>query len=302
MRLSNFTYLFKEGARNVLHNKLMSLASIGVLVACLLLIGGAALFSLNVNSIVRYVEQQNEVLVYLSDNLTAAQIQGMEMSLRGTDNVLETTFVSRGQALENKKNDVGEEFAGLFDGLEEDNPLLDSYVVRIEDPSVIEQTVRRLQEIDGVYKVNAATDVAKILSGLNKTVTAAGASVVLILVAVSVVIITNTIKLTVFSRRKEINIMKYVGATDTFIRLPFLVEGVLIGLLAASLAFLMLGFGYTYLLGMVESHYLDSLVLLYNNAVDFWDIAHYMFAGFAGLGVFIGVSGSGFFVRKYLRV
>jgi len=302
MRLHNFTYLLKEGARNVVSNKLMSLASIGVLMACLLLIGSATLFSLNVNSIVRYVEQQNEVVAFLEADLTREDVQVLELTLGQMDNILETTYISKDAALEQQKADIGPEFEGLLDGLEDDNPLLDRFVLRVGDPSRIENTVAALRATDGILKVNAATEVSYILAGLKQAVTVAGMTIVAILVVVSVVIITNTIKLTVFSRRKEINIMKYVGATDLFIRMPFLVEGMLIGLLAATLAFLMLGYGYTYLLGWIGENYAAQLPIVVDNAIDFWEFAPQLLAGFAGLGVFIGVVGSGVFVRKYLKV
>ena len=302
MRLHNFTYLLKEGARNVVSNKLMSLASIGVLMACLLLIGSATLFSLNVNSIVRYVEQQNEVVAFLEEDLTREDVQVLELTLGQMDNILETTYISKDAALEQQKADIGPEFEGLLDGLEDDNPLLDRFVLRVGDPSRIENTVAALRATDGILKVNAATEVSYILAGLKQAVTVAGMTIVAILVVVSVVIITNTIKLTVFSRRKEINIMKYVGATDLFIRMPFLVEGMLIGLLAATLAFLMLGYGYTYLLGWIGENYAAQLPIVVDNAIDFWEFAPQLLAGFAGLGVFIGVVGSGVFVRKYLKV
>lgn len=301
MRLHNFSYLFKEGARNVMSNKLMSFACIGVLVACLLLIGSAALFTLNVNSIVRHVEQQNEIVVFLSEDLSREEAEVMDLSLRNMDNILDITFVSGEEALENLRQKTDEEFAGLFEGLEDDT-LLDSYVLRIRDSSMIEDTVAILRGMDGVFKVNAATDVAQILLGLKRTVSYAGATVVAILAVVSVLIITNTIKITVFARRKEINIMKYVGATDTFIRLPFLVEGMLIGLLAAALAFLILGLGYTYLLQWVNENYAQMLPLIIDNAVDFRPIAPQMFGAFAAFGVFIGIVGSGVFVRRYLKV
>jgi len=302
MRLHNFTYLLKEGARNVVSNKLMSLASIGVLMACLLLIGSATLFSLNVNSIVRYVEQQNEVVAFLEEDLTREDVQVLELTLGQMDNILETTYISKDAALEQQKADIGPEFEGLLDGLEDDNPLLDRFILRVGDPSRIENTVAALRATDGILKVNAATEVSYILAGLKRAVTVAGMTIVAILVVVSVVIITNTIKLTVFSRRKEINIMKYVGATDLFIRMPFLVEGMLIGLLAATLAFLMLGYGYTYLLEWIGENYAVQLPLVIDNAIDFWEFAPQLLAGFAGLGVFIGVVGSGVFVRKYLKV
>ncbi len=303
MRLNNFAYLCKEGARNLVVNKLMTFACIGVLVACLLLIGGAAMFSLNVNSIVTYVEQQNEVTAFIDENMQKEDIEVLTLTLENMENILQITYVSKTEALDQLKQRVDQDgkYIGLFDGLEDDT-LLDTYIIRIKDLSKLEDTVARLRETDGIVQVNASTDVANILTGLKQTVNVAGAIVVLILIVVSVAIITNTIKLTVYSRRKEINIMKYVGATDGFIRLPFLVEGMLIGLIAAIFAFFILGFGYTYLLQWAGEHYGDQISIIITNAIDFWGIALYVLAAFGGLGIFIGIVGSGVFVRKHLKV
>lgn len=301
MRLHNVTYLLKEGGRNIFSNKLMSFACIGVLVACFLLIGSAVLLSLTVNNVVEYVENQNEVVAFLDDDATADDIKVIELALNSLDNIGQITFVSKEEALESEKVKAGE-YSQIFDGLEKDNPLPASYTIQIKDLSMLEDTVDDILAIDGIQKVNAQTQVASILAGLKTTVNYAGMGIVLILIAVSVVIITNTIKLTVFSRRKEINIMKYVGATDGFIRMPFLVEGMLIGLIAAVFAFLILGFSYTYLLQWAGEQYSEYIGVLLSSAVNFRDIALYIFVGFAAIGMFIGTVGSGVFVRKYLKV
>lgn len=302
MRLHNFFYLIKEGGRNIFSNKLMSFASIGVLVACFLLIGGAVLLSLTVNNMVEYVENQNEVVAFLEDDTTDEDIEIIRLALQDIDNIGQITFTSRKDALESEKARAGE-FASLYEGLEgSENPLPDSYIVQVKELVLLDDTVEQIRKIRGVEKVIAQTDVASILSGLKTSVNYAGAGVVIILVAVSIVIIVNTIKLTVFSRRREINIMKYVGATDGFIRLPFLIEGLLIGLLAAIFAFLILGAGYTYLLQWADESYSEHLGVVLSSAVNFRDIALYMFVGFAAIGMFIGTIGSGMFVRRYLKV
>ncbi|WRS27120.1 permease-like cell division protein FtsX [Oscillospiraceae bacterium MB08-C2-2] len=301
MRGHNIAYLFKEGFRNLFHNKLMSFACIGVLMACLLLIGGAAMFSINVNSIVQYVEDQNEIVAFLSDSMEQGDIDVLTLKLGKMENILQVTFISKEQALEGEKEKMGE-FASLLDGLEETNPLPDTFIIRIDDLAKLEQTVGQLRDMDGIEKVNAQTEVATILTGIKKTVTVAGISIVIILVVVSVVIITNTIKLTVFSRRKEINIMKYVGATDTFIRMPFVVEGMMIGLIAALLAFGLLWGGYWYLLKWIGENYGPYIGPVYANTVDFVSVAPYVLGGFSILGIFIGMVGSGMFIRKYLKV
>jgi cell division transport system permease protein len=215
-------------------------------------------------------------------------------------NVLSKRFVSREEGFEQDKLKLGED-AYLFDGIDA-SAYPNSYVVRVEDVALLEQTVAAVGALDGTDKVTASTEVAKVLVGLRQVVAYAGAAVVLILVVVSIVIITNTIKLTVYSRRKEINIMKYVGATDSFIRLPFLVEGMMLGIIAALLAFSILGVGYTYLLRYVGENYAEFIGIVYENAVPFETIALELLAGFGILGVLIGTAGSGVFVQKHLRV
>lgn len=301
MRLHNIGYLIKEGARNIFSNKLMSFACIGVLVACFLLIGGAVLLSLSVNNMVEYVENQNEIVAFLDDDVSATQASAIGRTLEEMDNIGEVIFVSKEEALEEEKAQA-EEYGDIFEGLEDDNPLPDKYIIQIESIDALSGTIEAVEATDGVQKVLAQTDVARILAGVKKAVNYAGTAIVLILVLVSMIIITNTIKLTVFSRRKEINIMKYVGATDSFIRMPYLVEGMLIGLLAAILAFALLGGGYTYLLSWANQHYGSQLGIVLESAVTFGEAGVMLFVGFALIGVLIGMTGSMLFVRKYLRV
>ena len=302
MRLHNVGYLIKEGAKNVARNRMMSFACIGVLVACMLLIGGAAMASLNVNAMVNFVEDQNELVVYLEEWVTPSGVAAVNAKLDEFENIAHYIFITRHQALEQIIEEAGDA-APLYKSLRgEENPLLDKYIISVGDIAYMSDTVARIREIREVYRVNYSSEVAVILVAIRRAVTYSGMVVVGILVVVSIVIITNNIKLTIYARRKEISIMKYVGATDAFIRMPFLVEGVIIGLVSAILAFLILGFGYTYLLGWISEQFGGSVGPLFERAVDFWSIARYMFGAFAGLGIFIGTIGSGAFVRKYLKV
>jgi len=300
MRLHNFAYLFKEGTKNIFSNKLMSFACIGVLVACLLLIGSAVIFTLNVNNIVGDVVAQNEFIVFLDDNMTADDIGIFDVALDSIPNIASKTFISSEDALEQEKENLGDG-AYILEGIDA-STFPNKFVLRVNDLSQFDDTVSQVSSLNGAMLVNSKNDVVEMLVGIKTAVQYSGAGIVLILVVVSIVIITNTIKLTVFSRRKEINIMKYVGATDSFIRMPFLVEGMMIGLISASIAFLLLGVGYTYFLKYLSENYGNQLSVIFENAVHFMDISLYMFAGFAALGVFIGVVGSGVFVRKHLKV
>lgn len=300
MRLHNFAYLFKQGTKSIFSNKLMSFACIGVLVACLLLIGSAVLFTLNVNSIVGMVVDRNEFLVFLKDDMSAVDLDIYDAQLNAISNIADKRFISSEDALQNEREKFGDD-AYLLDGIDA-STYPNAYELKVKDISLLEDTIKRIEGMDGTEKVNSATEVAKMLVSMRQIVAYAGAGVVLILVVVSVLIITNTIKLTVFSRRKEINIMKYVGATDSFIRMPFLVEGMMIGVIAAVAAFLILGVGYTYLLKYLDENFGSYVGLFATHAVSFGSVALQLFIGFAALGVFIGVVGSGVFVRKHLKV
>ena len=302
MRLHNFGYLVKEGVKNVVHNRMMSFACIGVLVACMLLIGGAAMLSLNVSAMVTFVEDQNELVVHLDEGVSYLEILDITTTLSQFENISSAEFVSRHESMEALIEATGGEDSIYATLRGDENPLSDMFIVSVRDVAYMSDTVARLRMVPGVERVNYAAEVAHILVALRRAVAYAGMVVVGILIVVSVVIITNNIKLTIFARRKEISIMKYVGATDFFIRMPFLVEGIIIGLIAATSAFLILGFGYTYLLAWIGDQFGDIIGPLFDRAIDFWLIAPHVFGAFAGMGVFIGIVGSGSFVKKYLKV
>lgn len=299
MRLSNLWYLIKQGVKNIFHNSMMSFSCIGVLVACMMLIGSSIFFTLTVNNIVGTVESFNEITV---DLVEGASPQIIDEELSKISNIAEITFVSKDEGL--KK--LTERLSGgesLMEGLKgNENPLPDRYVIRIEQTDKLPRTMSEIAAIKGVEEVQTSEEVSKVLSGIKKTVYYAGVGIVVILVLVSLAIITNTIKITIFSRRREINIMKYVGATDWFIRLPFLVEGVLIGLIAAVISFVFLGIGYPYLITWAQETYGAQLNIVFSNAAQFEDVALQLLGGFSAMGAAIGVLSSTLFVRKHLRV
>lgn len=240
---SSIGYLLREGARNIYANKQMSVAAIGVLVACMLLIGASIVFSFNANSFVGYVEAQNEVVVFLKDNLSDDRISEVEQQLKNTENVSAVRFISKEEGLDSwvqSMSGVAENSEELFAPLYEDNIMPDSFSVTIRDLSQLDATVQVLSDYDDVDYVRAPEQVAQTITIIKHAVNLGGAAIVLLLIGVASMIIANTIKITVFNRRKEISIMKYVGATDMFIRLPFIVEGLLLGLLSASVAFLLI--------------------------------------------------------------
>ena len=301
MKGSSFTYLIKEGARNIWVNRMMSLASIGILVSCMLLIGSAILLSINLNGMVSYVENQNEMVAFLEDSADDITVSAVKAALDKNSNVDSFSFVSREEALERYSEIVPD---SLLENLEQDKeevfPL--SFRITLKDLSLIDETTAQIESIPGIMRVNAPTNVAETVTGIKRAVYICGSGIVIILLAVTLIIIANTIKVTVFNRRKEINIMKFVGATDLFIRMPFVVEGVLLGVISACLAYLILWGGYTYLMNYVQTQAATTLSAFLKNLVPFSQVSKQLLASFAVGGVAIGVFGSMIFVRKHLKV
>ncbi|MEG1994138.1 MAG: permease-like cell division protein FtsX [Oscillospiraceae bacterium] len=302
MRGSSFGYLIKEGARSVFKNRLMSFASIGVLTCCLILIGSAFLLSLNITNIVGYAESQNEVVVFLEDDLSDNAVSKVEKKLSDYDNISDVKFVSRDEALEETKDELGEA-SELLEGIDgSENPLPDSFVIKIDNIDLLNETVSDVENMAGVIQVNAPKDVAKTLVQIRHITIAAGIAIIGILGVVSVMIIANTIKLSVFSRRKEINIMKFVGATDRFIKLPFVIEGIIIGVISSIMSFLALWGGYSYLVYWVSQNPNSLLFSAQNSLVNFKEIALFIGTTFVCSGTLIGGFGSMIFARKHLKV
>lgn len=303
MKASAFGYLFKEGARSLWANRWMSLAAIGVLTACLLLVGASTMFSLNVRNMMNYVESQNEIVVFVKENATDEEIKKVETSLRAIENVNgdNIKLVTKAEALEKRKQDFGDDAYLLDEYNDENNPLLDSFVVTLKDISLLDESVRKMQTIDGIYSVSATKEVAAAMVSLSNVVTVAGAVIVIILIVVSAVIISNTIRLTIFNRRKEIHIMKCVGATDFFIKLPFVIEGILLGLISAAISYGVLWAVYEWMYSNLSDAYNSWFSAMVSSILPFSNFGGTMALGFLAAGFCVGIFGSGIFVRKYLR-
>ncbi|MEG2524306.1 MAG: permease-like cell division protein FtsX, partial [Oscillospiraceae bacterium] len=250
MRGGSFGYLLKQGIVNTWLNRVMSLASIGILTACLIIIGGAGLLSLNVRDIFKAVEGQNEVVVFVDDDASEKEVTSLGQTLRSMENVTDVKFISKEAALIEQKQFMGDE-GYLLDGFEGDNPYPASYRITLDDIGMMKGLQTKLEKLESVDSVSAPTFLADTLSGIERTMFILGAIIIGILVIASMVVISNTIKLTVFSRRREINIMKYVGATNAFIRMPFIVEGLTIGVVSATMAFVVIALVYQSLSGML---------------------------------------------------
>ncbi len=299
--LNSFFYLVKQGFKNLWNNRLMSLASIGVLVSCMLLIGAAALLAVNVSSVVDELEDQSEAIVYLDDNTTEDDQARIRKAIIATGKISTVEFVPKGEALSEMMSAMGDEGL-LFEAYKEDNNLPDSYRVTFDDVSDLESTVAAIENIDGVLSVSAMTEVANVIIGLKKMAYVGGVVIIGLLIAVSLMIVGNTIKITVFSRRREVNIMKYVGATNGFIRLPFIVEGMSLGVISGAISYGLIYFGYDYFTKWVLSQKSEWFSMLVSGMVPFTAISHQLLIGFLGGGALIGIFGCVAFIGKHLKV
>jgi len=251
---NNIRYLFREGVRNIWSNRTMSLASIGVLVSCLLLTGAAILFSLNISTAMAVVEGNNSVKIYMNKDLPVLASLKAGEQIKKLDNIKSCQFVSKDDALKQVMGMLGEKDSSLLKNMTgKDNPLPDAFQVSFKDLSKYKDTVAQIKKTEGVSSVNDYSDIAAKLTGLHRLVTTAGFWIILLLSLVSLFIISNTIRVTMFSRRLEISIMKSVGATNWFVRVPFVVEGIIIGLLSGIIGSLILRLLYDKLTGTLTS-------------------------------------------------
>ncbi len=295
-RHGGFRYLTREGIRNVWSNRLMSTASVIVLTSCLFLIGIAAMLSANLNAALQDVQKQNVIMVYLEDDIKEGDSDIVGQEIRLLPEVEDAVFVSKEEAYQDQLKRLGED-ASLMDGLGT-NPLPDAYEVTLKDLSHYSTTIGSLEKINHVQKVRGNTELAAKVRQLRSAVQAVSIGVIVMLLLVSFFIIANTIRVTMYNRRLEISIMKAVGATDSFIRWPFLIEGGVIGLISGVLAEL-----FVWLVYEIAKHSLgDSLNILGGSLLPFSQYAGWLLLAFWVIGILAGVLGSLFSLGRYLKV
>jgi cell division transport system permease protein len=233
VRISGVNFLVKRGISNIKHNRVMSLASFCVLTVSMLLIGFTFLFLLNLNMMIGDVEAQNEVIVFLKDNLTETQTEIIGQKISSVPNVASVTFYSKEQGFAEIRGRIPNSDE-LFDYIGDDSPLPDSYRVKIHDLSEISPSLMAINRIEGVYQVQAPTDFIGILTSLRGAFTIIAAAVLAALLIVCIIVVSNTARASVDMRKREITIMKLVGATNEFIRIPFFIEGLTMGLVSGA--------------------------------------------------------------------
>ena len=296
---SNFKYFVSEGCKSYTKNALMSLSSTIIVVASLVVFGIYLLFSMNVNYIAEQIKSECEIRVWIDENVDpeSTEMQDIENQIKSTENVTSAEFYSNEKAFEEYRAELGDK--GVFlDGLEDDNPLRDSYKITLTDLSQAESTSDKIREIDGVADVNDnQTSVNKLINVTN-IIKNISFWFMIFLSALAIFIISNTIKITLFARRRDINIMKYLGATNSFISWPYIVEGVVIGLAGAFVSLIVVTLAYRYFVSI-------DFVLFEAVNLKFCTVGEVFFplaAWFIGIGVLLGAIGSAVSIRRHLRV
>lgn len=290
MSINSFNYFIREGFKNIWVNRIMSAASMLVMVCCMILTGGAVLFSYNVNHALKSIENRNSITVFLNKEVTPSQALYVGKKIEKVDNVIGCEYYSSGQAAEKYKDVLGSLYEAVC---EEDNPFPESFHVTMNDLSLYQNTVDKIKEIPEVDSIGDRSETAQKLSNLSKTIAKGGIAVVCSLGLVSLFIISNTIRISMHSRRFEISIMKSVGATNAFIRAPFLIEGVIIGLVAAVVSTFALASVYNVLWEVIEG-------IVPFVGVSFKNIFWRVMGGFVATGMFFGIIGSSISIRRYL--
>ena len=295
MKISNVGYLLKEGIRGIFLHGFMSFAAICVTVACLLIVGSFSCLIYNVNIMIDDLNKTNEVLVIIDENLSDAEAKSVGTKINQVENVYKATFKSREEALQDFVADhQGEE---AFNGVAAED-LRHRFIVVLEDNALMRDTVAELEKISGVAKINAANELAEGFSTLQNVLQIASVAIVSVLLLVSLLIISNTVKLAMYDRRDEIAIMKMVGATNGFIRLPYVVEGFTLGMVSAGVAFTLEWILYDMLLNKLTA--VDTLQLF--SFVPFQQLLLPMISTFIAAGLFVGIVGSWTSIRKFMDV
>ena len=296
MKLTNLGYLLKEGIKGIFTHGFMSFAAVCVTVACLLIVGSFSILVYNVNIMVENLNQTNEILAYVDETLSEADAKSVGTKINMIDNVLQADFIPREQALKEfiaDHQDEEESFGGL-----DATDLRHRFRIVLEDNRLIEETDEAIQDIPGVVKTIAEYELAQGFSTIQDVLHIVSLGIIAVLLAVSLLIISNTVKLAMYDRKDEIGIMKMVGATNSFIRLPFVVEGFTLGMLGAALAFGTEWVMYDAM--VVKISEVDALQLF--SFVPFQELLIPMIVTFAATGMFVGVVGSWTAIRKFMNV
>lgn len=296
MKISTLRYFVADSMKNLKRNRTLTIASVATVAATLFIFGIMLLILLTISVGVNEVESSVEVKIYLKSEITINQKKEIENKIRDIDEVDTVIYETKDEALAKLKEQLGEEYKNLTDGYDKKNPMPDSYIVKVKKPEYVTKIVEQVKDMPGIDIIKDGKKIVNLIVTFSKTIKWIGMIVLMIFIGLSLFLIGNTIKITVYNRRKEINIMKYIGATDWFIRWPFIIEGIVIGLIGAivSVALLYYGYGFVYLRlseGLVFSKFIKPMYIITNML---WE--------FILAGICIGSFGSYMSMRKFLNV
>ncbi len=295
MRLSRCGYLIREGFRSITTHGFMSFASVTVIMACLIIMGSVSLLSVNIDALIKDLEDQNEVVAFVDDSITDEnEARALQSSIEAVDNISSVEFVSRTDAMDAFMSKYDE---SLMEGIDE-TVFRHRFVIHLTDISQMAETERELRNVPGIAKVNAHLDYAQRFVTIRNIISVISLVLIVMLVFVSVFIMSNTIKLATFGRREEIAIMKMVGANNSFIRLPFVVEGLVLGILGGGLAF----FAEWGIYELITGEIVSSLTGSFISVVPFRSVAMVVLIVYLGTGILVGAVGGVNAIRNYLKV
>lgn len=302
MSFRSLGFYIRSGLQNILRNRVMSLSSITAIMVALFVLGLVLVIAANLDVMVEGMESKMEITIYLRDGTTHSQRLIIENSIKSWEGVYDIVFVSKQEALTKWKAELGDK-GRLLEGYSgANNPLPDSFIVKIQKPEYVEAIVEQASALPAVEDINYSSQVAEFIGGFAKGIRIFGALIVTVLAVVAVVVISNTVRLTVYSRRREINIMKYIGATDWFIRWPFIIEGIVLGMIGALLSTSLVAGAYKFLIDRsgyinVKWGYLGIFELLPMNEVVFPILTISL-----AVGACVGITASCISVGKHLKV
>lgn len=301
MRVASFKYLVKQGFKGLWFNRVNTFASFCIITISLVMVGLSVLVSANITRVIGSIEKRNEIIVVIRDGTPDNNITILGEELKKNDNIFEINFYSKEEAWTEMQADMSEEEKSLFQYIQ-NNPLPDTYKVRISDITQLSKTVSQISQLASVEQVKAPNEFASLLVSIRNVCTIIFTFITAALVIACFVIISNTTRTSVYARRREINIMRYVGASKSFIRIPFFVEGLVIGIIGSAAAFLMTWFAYTEIYQILTDYLRSWSFITTSGLIPFMDIALITGIGYLCCGVVISSFGTVISTRKHLNV
>lgn len=293
--LNNIQYFIVEGIKNIFLHGFMSISAIGIIASCFAVTGCFSLLAINIDKMVKDVQSQSQIRIFIDDSVSDEDAEAMESTIEQIMHISDIEYVSRQQALEEYREELGED-ASFLDGLENDNPLRNGYRIKLEALEYHNEVTNKLKETEGVALVEDNKDVSNKLIMLRRLVNGICMALIAMLGGISIFIISNSVKMATFARREEIAIMKMVGATNSFVRWPFIIEGLLLGELGAGLSYLVQWAFYTLIKDMISGGF--NFVEIY----EFSEISPVLIIVLVSCGAIVGAGGSVSAIRKFLKV